>query len=164
MLRKSRRGSQWKKLVLVVVVLAFAVFARQIKRHNRTFETSSSQTSNFQTSNAQTSNSQAVEALFEQGLSDRIVQVEGVVDRVLRDDLEGSEHQRFVLRLGSGHTLLVAHNIDLSQRVPLKRSDLVEARGEYEWNERGGVLHWTHRDPQGRHEDGWIRHEGQQYD
>ena len=105
-----------------------------------------------------------VEQLFAQGASDQVVQVEGVVARLLADDDEGSRHQRFILRLESGHTLLVAHNIDLSSRLSLQRGDRVEARGEYEWNDRGGVLHWTHRDPQGRHEDGWIQHEGRRYD
>lgn len=94
------------------------------------------------------------------------VQVEGSgrVSRILPDDNEGSRHQRFIVRLGSGQTVLVAHNIDLATRVAsLKVGDAVELKGEYEWNERGGVIHWTHRDPRGSHVDGWIKHEGRTY-
>jgi hypothetical protein len=92
------------------------------------------------------------------------VEGEGRVSKVLPDDTEGSRHQRFLLRLDSGHTILIAHNIDLAPRVAeLKPGDLVEFNGEYVWNERGGVVHWTHRDPSGRHGAGWLRHNGQTY-
>ncbi len=106
----------------------------------------------------------AVEAAFEARASGRMVEIEGVVERRLADDLEGSRHQRFIVRLGSGRTLLVAHNIDLARRVPIEEGDPVEIRGQYEWNERGGVLHWTHHDPQGRRPGGWIRHRGERWD
>jgi hypothetical protein len=96
--------------------------------------------------------------------SDFQVQGEGVVIKILPDDLKGSKHQRFVLRLSSGQTLMVAHNIDLASRISgLGRGDIVAFYGEYEWNEKGGVVHWTHHDPSGRHADGWLRHGGQTY-
>lgn len=92
------------------------------------------------------------------------VQGSGVVQRVLSDDSDGSRHQRFILQLASGQTLLVAHNIDLAPRVAgISVGDRVEFNGEYEWNAQGGVMHWTHRDPQGRHEAGWLRHGGRTY-
>ena len=91
------------------------------------------------------------------------VEVSGEVSRVLQDDNEGSRHQRFILKLANDHTLLVSHNIDLAKRIPLSEGDKIVLKGRYEWNERGGVVHWTHHDPQGRHSGGWIRHEGQEY-
>ncbi len=104
----------------------------------------------------------------EQAYADRAsgiwMEVDGSVARVLSDDTQGSRHQRFIVELASGHTLLVAHNIDLAERVPLDQGDRVEMFGEYEWNDRGGVLHWTHHDPQGRRAGGWIRHQGQVYE
>jgi len=86
--------------------------------------------------------------------------VEARVKKTLPDDLKGSRHQRFLLDIGRGRTVLVAHNIDLADRVPLDQDDAVRIRGQFEWNDRGGVLHWTHHDPRGRHPGGWIEHAG----
>lgn len=105
-----------------------------------------------------------IERLFAEGRSDVVVRASGGVARVLADDNKGSRHQRFIFELESGHTVLVAHNIDLAPRVPLGRGDSVEVKGEYEWTEQGGVLHWTHHDPQRRHEGGWIKHSGETYE
>lgn len=104
-----------------------------------------------------------VEALFEDGRSGEMVVISATVDRLLSDDNDGSRHQRFIVRLESGHTLLVAHNIDLAERVPLTAGDRVTMRGEYEWNEQGGVIHWTHHDPRGSREGGWIDAGGERY-
>lgn len=92
------------------------------------------------------------------------VKGEGVVIRLLADDTKGRRHQKFLLRLSSGHTLLVAHNIDVASRVNrLHEGDRLAFYGEYEYNAKGGVIHWTHHDPQGRHIDGWIKHGGVTY-
>jgi hypothetical protein len=102
---------------------------------------------------------------FDNRQSDLQVQGKGVVVKVLPDDLKGSRHQRFLLRLGSGQTLLIAHNIDLAPRIPgLNEGDSVAFYGEYEWNARGGVIHWTHHDPGGRHAGGWLKHDGTTYE
>ena len=97
-------------------------------------------------------------------LSDVQLTGQGVVVRVLRDDLDGSKHQRFILNVGSGETVLISHNIDLAPRVEnIAEGDSIEFAGEYEWNSKGGVVHWTHHDPAGRHAEGWIRHRGRTY-
>ena len=89
---------------------------------------------------------------FARGTSDVQVDGEGTVIRVLPDDVDGSRHQRFIVQLASGQTLLITHNIDLAPRIAgLKVGDSVGFNGEYVWNEKGGVIHWTHHDPQGRH-------------
>jgi hypothetical protein len=88
----------------------------------------------------------------------------GTVSRLLSDDNDGSRHQRFILKLASGHTLMIAHNIDLAPRIQsIRNGDRVGFFGEYEWNPRGGVIHWTHHDPQRRHVDGWLEHDGRRY-
>lgn len=92
------------------------------------------------------------------------IQAEGRVVQLLPDDRQGSRHQRFLLDTGYGHTVLVAHNIDIAPRITdLQPGDTVEFKGEYVWNAKGGVLHWTHHDPNRRHPDGWLRHDGRTY-
>lgn len=84
--------------------------------------------------------------------------------KVLADDRNGSQHQRFLVRVASGSVVLIAHNIDLAPRIEnLRAGDDIEFAGEYIWNEKGGLVHWTHHDPAGRHVDGWLRHEGRRY-
>lgn len=104
-------------------------------------------------------------AAYENQRSDLQIHGDGEVVKVLPDDNDGSRHQRFILRTSTGQTILIAHNIDLADRVEdLRAGDRVEFNGEYEWNTEGGVIHWTHRDPQGWHEGGWIRHKGRTYE
>ena len=101
---------------------------------------------------------------FEQQRSNVQVRASGTVERILSDDNDGSRHQRFIVRVASGQSILIAHNIDLAPRVAsLAVGERVEFSGEYEWNNKGGVVHWTHRDPQGRHAGGWIEHDGKRY-
>lgn len=106
----------------------------------------------------------AIGRAFASRTSDVQVQGEGTVIRVLPDDLNGSRHQRFILRLPSGQTLLMAHNIDIAPRINgLEVGDRVRFNGEYVWNAKGGVIHWTHHDPKGRHVTGWLIHNGKTY-
>ncbi len=89
---------------------------------------------------------------------------EGIVTRILSDDNDGSRHQRFVLEIEPEFTVLVAHNIDLAPRIePIMVGDVVAFFGEYEWNAQGGVIHWTHHDPDGEHVAGWLEHGGSRY-
>jgi hypothetical protein len=88
-----------------------------------------------------------------------VVEGVGTVEKLLPDDLAGSRHQRFILRLASRQTILVSHNIDLAPRLDsLRIGDEVRFRGQYEWNQRGGLVHWTHHDPGGQRTGGWLRH------
>ena len=107
---------------------------------------------------------EALARAFEQQTSNVQVEGQGIVRRLLSDDNDGSRHQRFVLALSSGQTLLIAHNIDMAPRVVgLREGDIVSFSGEYGWTAEGGVIHWTHRDPGKRHPPGWLRHNGEVY-
>jgi len=97
------------------------------------------------------------------------VWVEGVgeVIKLLKDDTYGSRHQRFLVKLSmhERQTLLFAHNIDLAPRInSLKVGDTISFKGEYEYNPKGGVVHWTHHDPDGNQSGGWIAHQGKIYE
>lgn len=81
----------------------------------------------------------------------------------LSDDTEGSQHQRLLVKREGLPTLLVAHNIDLAKRVPAKEGQTIWIKGRYEWNEKGGVIHWTHHDPQGNNPGGWIKFDNKKY-
>lgn len=106
---------------------------------------------------------QNIRDYYHNKVSGRMVLTSGVVSKILRDDNEGSRHQRFIVNVDNKLTVLVAHNIDLAPRVPLQAGHDVEIFGQYEWNEKGGVLHWTHHDPRKQHEEGWIKFKGQVY-
>jgi hypothetical protein len=109
--------------------------------------------------------SAALAEAFQHHRSDLRVQGEGVVTRTLSDDNHGDRHQRFLLRLSSGQTVLIAHNIDVAPRLEGPHpGDRVRFAGEYEWNEQGGVIHWTHRDSGGSHQDGWLEYRGRRVD
>lgn len=102
---------------------------------------------------------------FQQRQSELLVAGAGRVTKILPDDNKGSRHQRFVLQVNPQQTVLIAHNIDLAPRIEhLAEDDVVEFSGQYEWNNKGGVIHWTHHDPQGRHPGGWLKHNGQTYE
>lgn len=104
-----------------------------------------------------------VKQAYDSGSSDVQMEVIGRVRKVLPDDNDGDRHQRFILLLSDGNTVLIAHNIDLAKRVPVNEGDEVVVFGEYEWSEQGGTMHWTHHDPKGWHVDGWIKHNGKVY-
>ena len=105
-----------------------------------------------------------VQSAFRAQQSDLQIQGEGVVKKVLADDRKGSQHQKFILQVSPEQTVLVAHNIDVANRLPgIQRGDSVKFYGEYEWTTQGGVIHWTHRDRSGRHENGWLKYNGKKY-
>jgi hypothetical protein len=76
-----------------------------------------------------------------------------------------SPHEGFLLRLASGCSLVVRveANTDFTGPIPLERGQHVLVKGEYEYYPLGGVIHWTHRDPRGRHEGGYIESDGKLY-
>ncbi len=94
------------------------------------------------------------------------VTAHGSVERLLSDESSDTGlHQRFILKLtGSTQTLLITNNVSIGKRVPVVVGDDVVVHGEYVWNDQGGLVHFTHHDPQHTHPDGWIERQGIRYD
>jgi len=141
--------------LLIALLLGFVIYGFIEKNPN----TTSSYTEETTTSD------QLLATAYQNQQSDLQVGGSGEVIHILPDDNEGSRHQKFIIRLSSGQTLLIAHNIDLAPRIDsIEEGDTIEFYGEYEWNSKGGVVHWTHHDPNARHENGWLKHEGSIYE
>lgn len=141
----------------VLTTLLISVTACQSENNS-----SSSQSEN--SSSSRQSVSKGVDYAFENRISDLMVAGEGEIVAILRDDLEGSRHQKLIVKMPSGRTVLIAHNIDLAPRVPNpKKGSRLKFYGEYEWSEKGGVVHWTHHDPVGKHDAGWLEYNGKKY-
>lgn len=141
-----------KKILIVVVALAGAYYV-----------TNQPPSVDQRSAVAQPTNA-ALERAIGARLAGYQVAGRGKVVRILSDDNDGSRHQRVILRLDSGRTLLIAHNIDLAPRISdLQAGETVSFFGEYEWNERGGVIHWTHHDPRAQHVDGWVEYRDKRY-
>lgn len=107
----------------------------------------------------------AIVQAYERKQSDIFVEGHGTVKKLLPDDNKGSRHQKILVTISDKQTLLFAHNIDLAPRIDdIAVGDVVSFRGEYVYNPKGGVMHWTHHDPKGNIEGGWIQHNGKLYE
>lgn len=108
----------------------------------------------------------AVCAAYQSQRSRVEVVAQGKITRLLgtRDGRSGS-HEGFLVRLDSGCNLVVKveTNVTLTGPVPLTLGEPVVVKGEYEYYSLGGVIHWTHRDPRGYHEGGYVQADGATY-
>jgi hypothetical protein len=108
----------------------------------------------------------AIVADFQNHQSNVEVTAEGTVVRLLSDRTSSTgTHEQFIIKLSSGAiTIEVEHNISIAARVPVALGDHVIVHGEYVWNAQGGLIHFTHHDPKGTHEGGYIQDNGKTYD
>lgn len=75
------------------------------------------------------------------------------------------EHEGFLLQLTGDCDLVVRveTNVDLTGPVPLRAGEAAIVKGQYEYTVMGGVIHWTHHDPAGRHVAGYVQAGGKVY-
>ncbi|GAA0212880.1 hypothetical protein GCM10009123_20230 [Kangiella japonica] len=105
-----------------------------------------------------------LQGYFDKKVSGKMITINAKITKVLRDDLHPPRHQRFIIKLDNNLTVLVTHNTDLAPRVKsIKAGEWIKVTGQYEWNSKGGVIHWTHHDPQGRRDGGQIIYKGKVY-
>jgi hypothetical protein len=115
----------------------------------------------------QSPNDAAICSAYSAGRSHVEVVADGSITRVLGvAPGRVSPHEGFLMRLASGCNLAVRveANTDFTGSIPLAEGQRVVVKGEYEYYPRGGVVHWTHRDPRGRHEGGYVEAGGKLYD
>lgn len=91
------------------------------------------------------------------------VTVSARVLKILREDIEGTPHQKFLIILSNGSTVLIAHNIQMAPQVPIQEGTFITIHGDYIWNAKGGLIHWTHHSDTPKHGDGWIYYNGRRY-
>ena len=161
----SQRPSRIRQfIVLAVVLLVAATGYVAIDRPNSPQPTTPNTSAMPGASATPGSTDAQIKQLFDNGQSGVQVMGSGTVTRLLTDDIEGDRHQRFILKLASGHTLLIAHNIDIAPRLEgLKVGDNVSFYGEYAYSYEGGTIHWTHHDPGGSHVAGYLDWQGRRY-
>ncbi len=96
------------------------------------------------------------------------VTANGAIARIFgaREGPSGT-HLGFLLHLagseGHGLTVRVEDNLDLTGPIPLDEGEAAIVRGEYIYDSRGGLIHYTHRDPRGRHDAGYVQAGGRIY-
>ncbi|MCK6445439.1 MAG: DUF3465 domain-containing protein [Planctomycetes bacterium] len=123
-------------------------------------KSSKSAPSNSKTAEKLGPSSKELYAAIREQRSNQWVEGSALVVKLLPDDDEGSRHQKFLAELDDGSTLLFSHNIDLAPRASVDKGDVLTFRGRYEWNEKGGVVHWTHHDPDDPTRGGWLKVDG----
>ena len=156
-----------RKIIIGVVAIVIATGVDYYRKHTDSSNSTKQVSTQSESTSPAIQNSKSVlEKIRKAGDSQKSgwwLTTQGKVIKTLKDDTRGSQHQKFLIKLAPDITLLVAHNIDLAPRVPLQKGDTIKIRGRYEWNNRGGLIHWTHHDPKGRKKDGWIYYGGKYY-
>ena len=150
-------------IILVLVAVYFGIdlqqrqnplnqLLRNSKAHTEILSKSQFQKASLDSkaSNFQIPNDDAkIQQVFQTQKNNIQLQSSGTVKVVLVDDNNGSRHQKFILQLQNGLTVLVAHNIDLNPRIDgLQKGDTVGFYEEYEYSEKGGLIHWITHAPQ----------------
>jgi Protein of unknown function (DUF3465) len=143
-----------QKIVLIFLIALFSVACKQATNQAPLVSSEISQSANA-----------GIEQAFKQRKSNVQVEGKGEVVKILADDNSGLRHQKFLVKISPEQTLLFAHNLDLAPRIDqLAIGDTIEFKGEYVYNPKGGIVHWTHKDPKGEHQAGWIKHNGKVYE
>jgi hypothetical protein len=168
MSRSRKRG--WAAMVPVFIVIVLVIGQQRGwlgARNPRTANPSGTSNTSTTSTAPPTSGAGAIEAAFRLRRSDVWVEASGVVVKSLPDDRQGEPHQKMLVRIdgGAGITVLIAHNLSAAARVPAREGDRIRFRGEYEWTDKGGTIHFTHApELQRREPGGWVEFESVRYE
>jgi hypothetical protein len=73
------------------------------------------------------------------------------------------EHEAFTAQTQAGPVDII-DNVAIARPVPVQPGDRIEVRGEMVHDpNKAPIVHWTHHDPEGTHENGFIQLRGQTY-
>jgi len=148
--------------VLLVLVICLVIFGGKLacgqNTNNPAYPGNPSQTANVMPGD----DSQAIAAQTDHAIRQEITVV-AKVKKLLPEDVVGLPHQKFLIVLSNGTTVLIAHDLKMAPAVPIKPGDVLCIHGEYIWNKLGGLIHWTHHTDTPRHEGGWIDFNGVRY-
>jgi hypothetical protein len=165
MARRSTGNSRlWRAVIQIAVSLILALIGKKFRKPT-TVSKPPRRSRGKRASSPATTTSEIAD-LFARRQSDTIVTGEGLIVKILPDDLhddDGSgKHQQFLVDVAGDVTIKIAHNLKFG-RAPVREGDTIRFKGEYEWNDRGGCIHWTHHDPKGWRDGGWLEIRGKRY-
>ena len=144
-------------LFFLVIVTFLPVLASIFGCSTQGEQTAQAEQQTYFDSNTQTSADQEVLDAQSKQQSKVHVTFEAVVYKLLPDDTQGIPHQKFLLRLSNNTTVLIAHNTNLGSYLNIQPGDVVDVSGEYIWNKKGGLVHYTHPSTSRYKQDGYIK-------
>ncbi len=132
--QKSNQNSLFSKRLPLLLFIAIGCFLyvtvwhyRPIKGHGSTQQAISSDSSH----------DFILQDAFARRLNDIQVEGEGKISKLLPDDTGGIRHQKMIVVLNSGQSILLAHNIDLAGKIdPIQLGDIIAFKCEYVWSEK----------------------------
>ncbi len=145
------------KLFIPILLMLFVVFNLN---DNDSPNQSNTIESPYDSNKEVLNQNKTLEMLYKSKTSGVFVTFKAKVINILSDDNDGSRHQRLILE-HNNMTVLLAHNIDVADRVPVKKNDTITVNGQYEWNDKGGVVHWTHKKDNNPY--GWVMYNNKKY-
>ena len=100
-------------IIIVMVFLIAAYLGLDFKQKQNTTNGSALPPS----TNLVIDDQQKIMQAYQQQRSNIQVQAQGTIKAILPDDNQGSRHQKIILQLENGLTVLIAHNIDLAPKI-----------------------------------------------
>ena len=104
------------KKLLILILICIGAYAL-VSRYPDSFSLNSIKTFIPFAKTELSTSDKALKNAFENKINGFQVGGSGKVIEILPDDNQGSRHQRFILKLESNQTLLIAHNIDLAPKI-----------------------------------------------
>ncbi len=154
---KMHRKKHITPLFFLVAVTILPILASIWGCSNQSEQSAQAEQGTYSLGSVQTRADQEVLDAQSKGMSKVHVTFSAMVYKILPDDTKGIPHQRFLLRLSNNTTVLVAHNTNLSPYLTIQPGDVVDVSGEYIWNKKGGLIHYTHPSTSAYKEGGWIK-------